>query len=521
MAKYMDMISLINGELTHKIHKFNFVFRMFLEVSLALAVFYVIAFITKTWLETRKLPPGPFPLPLIGNLHQLGNNPPYTMLEMCLKYRDVMTVKFPFGYCLFLNSAEAAREAMVTRKTDFAGRPVKEFYPMNILFEEKDIVTADYGQLFVFRSKVFKSALHLFGEETEKLEKRLNETVSLLCSRLDKCVGQKLNIMTIIRSEIIKHMWEWISSERLAHDDPKVQTIINFINSISFLGRQGSIFQLIPLLRFLPSQFKRNLDNVLKTREELFVGLLEHHKKTFKSDNLRDITDGMLAAYFKEEKEGKKQVGTSDDIVFLMMDVIVGGVDTSVSALNWCLLHLIVMEDIQTKIQEELDTSYEKGKVLTFEEVKKFDYLHAFVCEVMRSTPLSPLIGLHRTMRETFVMGYNIPKNMLVFLNQHSVNHDPITWKNPSVFKPGRFLDENGKFVGWSGIPSFMPFGLGRRACPGRDLGKFEVVMMLAHILSRYRIKLAENTIAPKLDDPVVQMTSRPKEYMVTISKRN
>ena len=202
-----------------------------------------------------------------------------------------------------------------------------------------------------------------------------------------------------------------------------------------------------------------------------------------------------------------------------MIDVIFAGSETSVSALNWSVLHLVLKEDIQYKIQDELDRCMEKEDMPDLGELKKFHYLSAFVCEVFRSTTNLPFLT-HCTIRETNVMGYNIPKHMTVFINQHSVNYDPLAWDDPNTFSPERFLDKNNEFVGWSALTGFMPFGLGRRACQGKELGKLQVTMMLACLLYRYRFKLAKNQEPPKLNDPIMEITARPKDYLVTILKR-
>ena len=120
---------------------------MLLEVSVALFVVYLISFVIQTWLELKKLPHGPIPLPIIGNMHQLGTSPPFSMSELCDKYPNVLRVKTPLGYIVFLNSVEAAREALLTRKTDMAGRPKEIFNSINdILQQQLSIVDTKFDR---------------------------------------------------------------------------------------------------------------------------------------------------------------------------------------------------------------------------------------------------------------------------------------------------------------------------------------------------------------------------------------
>lgn len=492
---------------------------MLLEVSLTLFVIYLLSFIIQTFLDRRKFPPGPFPLPIIGNMHQIGTFPPFTMLELCKKYPDVVTVSTPIGKIVFVNSSEAAREALLTRKTDFAGRPSEQLYPLTVILDNKDILTADYGKTFTFRSRVFNKSMHLFNEGPKIVERRLQKTISILFADLDKKLNEPFNLMTFIFTTNVAQLWEWLSSEQVTNDAARSRKIVKFINDVAALTSVGSVYQFIPLLRVLPSEYKRKINTIIKTRDELFEGVLDYHKRTYQSDVVRDITDAMLSAFFKEEDDGK-HIGQYKDIMFLMIDVMIGGVDTSNAAIAWFILHIVLSKEIQTKMQEEFDRCFEKDSFPSMEDITKCHYFNAVVCEVMRKSGTGPLLAPHRTIRDTTIMGYKIPQNTTVLVNNHGVKHDPIAWKDPDVFRPERFLDENGKFVGWNTHPAFLPFGLGRRACPGKDLGKCQVLITLACLLHRYSIKLDENQPRPKTTEFVPKGTPTPKDFNVIVTKR-
>lgn len=493
---------------------------MLFEILLSVVAVYLISYIIQTWLERRKLPPGPIPLPMIGNLHQMGKKPPYSFTELCKKYPDVMTLKLPLGYCIILNSIEAVREAMLTKKTDFAGRPMEQFYPTNVITEERDIATIDYGPAFVFRSKVFKSAVHLFNDQTSKKEQRFHNIVLSMFTRLDKLIGENVDFNKVFENRIVAHLWEWISSERLPYDDEKLKKLIEFIEKSSYLVRQGSYPQLFPLLRYLPTKFNTYLNEVLKYRYDLFGEVLDQHKATYKDGVVRDMTDAMILSYNNELKESKNIYGTIDDVMFIMMNLLGAGTDTTVNGLTWSMLHLVLHEDLQNKIHDELDNLMENKDMPNIAELKEFHFLNAFVCEVFRLTTVVPFFPPHRTMRDTTVMGHKIPKNTMVLINNYCVNSDPRNWDDPKSFDPKRFLEDNGEFVGWTEHEAFMPFGLGRRACPGGGVAKLHLIAILASLLNRYHFKLAENQKVPPLHDPVLKGAAQPHEYFVNFTKR-
>ena len=489
---------------------------------MSLFVMWVVWYLVKTYLENRNLPPGPFPLPIIGNMHQIGLNPPFTMNALCKKYPHVLRLKFPIGNVVILNSPEAAEEALVTRKADFSGRPIKDFYPSDIVLEGRDIVSSDYGQLLTFRLKIFKSALHVFGEGARKVEERLHGTIENLLKQIEKKNGNSFRSRTFIAAAITIQLWEWLSSTKLLYSDSKLHKIMDFNDNFVNLASQGSYIQLFPLLRYLPTEFSRRLKKLLQTRDELFGELLEHHKKTYQSSVVRDITDGMLAAYETERgRNSGKDIGCNDDIKFMMMDVITAGSDTSISITDWFILHMVLKEDIQEKVQQELDKFIDENGLPHLDDVQNLTYLHAVVCEVMRTTAFVPFLLPHRTTRDTSVMGYSIPKKTTVFINQYRIHHDPKVWNEPEAFKPERFLDANGNFVGWNFSTAFMPFGLGRRACPGQDLGKLQVFIILSSLFYHFKFKLADDQPIPDLKDGLPGAIRNPLHYNIVAVKRH
>ena len=495
---------------------------MLFESLTSLILIYVVWYVVKTYLENRNLPPGPFPLPIIGNIHQMGLNPPITMTALSEKYPHVLKLKFPIGNVVILNSPEAAEEALVTKKGDFAGRPIQDFYPSDLVLEGRDIVSADYGPLLTFRLKIFKSALHAFGEGAKEVEHRLHETIEVLLKQFEETEGRPFRSRTYIAAAITIQLWEWLSSATLSYSDPKLHKIMNFNDTFVNLASQGSFIQLFPLLRYLPTEFSRRLKKLLKTRDELFGELLEHHKKTFQNGVVRDITDGLLEAYENEkEKHASKDVGCNDDIKYIMMDVITAGSDSSISLTDWFILNMVLKEDIQEKVQQELDKCMDGNGLPHFDDVKNFPYLHAVICEVMRTTSSTPFLLPHRTTRDTSVMGYPVPKKTTVFVNQYRIHYDSKAWDEPQAFKPERFLDGDGNFVGWNMFTAFMPFGLGRRACPGQNLAKLQVFAVLSGLFYHFKFKLADDQPMPNLDDNIPGAIRNPLDYKVVAIKRH
>ncbi|XP_028399958.1 steroid 17-alpha-hydroxylase/17,20 lyase-like [Dendronephthya gigantea] len=177
-------------------------------------------------------------------------------------------------------------------------------------------------------------------------------------------------------------------------------------------------------------------------------------------------------------------------------------------------------DDLQKKLQNEIDEVLLGDEVLQWKDMSKLPYLQATVCEVMRHSYFVPLSLPHNPVIETQLQGYRIPKETTIFFNYHCIHRDENVWKNPSVFNPDRFIDENGKFVGWRVKPGFMPFGIGSRSCPGENLSRAEIMFFISGILKRYKFEVNEDDPMPTLERGKAAGKFPPKPFKVIARKR-
>ena len=187
--------------------------------------------------------------------------------------------------------------------------------------------------------------------------------------------------------------------------------------------------------------------------------------------------------------------------------------------MSWCILFLVLKRDLQEKLQEEIDRVVGADRHPQWNDVKNLPLLQSFVCEVMRYASVFPWMP-HRTIRDTTINGYHIAKNTPVFLNFYRIHRDPADWDEPEVFKPDRFLDSQGNFVGWNTKIAFLPFGVGRRSCVGQDLGKMQVFGMISVLLHEVTLELPPGDPVPSLIDCDRSFIHQPKSHRVIARKR-
>ena len=485
---------------------------MFLELA-TLMTAYMLWFCFNTYLSRRKMPPGPFPLPIIGNIHQTGSNPPFSMGNLRKKYGDIYTVTFPIGTFVIVNNGQVARELM--SKDDFACRPGATTFPSMEVFEGKNIVYSDLGPNYIFRRKIVTSALHVFGEGVQLAEERVNFEIQDLLDRLNSTNGQAFCIREQLSMTMINVIMEWLFSKRYEFGHPTLRMLADLDEKMMTLFRQGSFYQVLPFLKYLPNTgIAVCLDEVIKIRDDFLAKELKEHYKTRQDDVIRDITDALLAAFEKEKlKNSNKNIGSYEDIKYLLVDIVIGATGTITSTLTWMILFLVLNQDVQKKLHQELDDVIGKERLPCWKDGEDLPYLFATICETMRYSVFIPCLP-RKANKDSVIQGYHIPKETGVLINLWHIQTNSKDWKDPESFKPDRFLDDDGKFLGWNSVTNFIPFGAGRRMCLGQALGKMDTFAAASRMLHQFRFDIPPGEEEPTREG-VTGLIRFPKHTMI------
>lgn len=154
--------------------------------------------------------------------------------------------------------------------------------------------------------------------------------------------------------------------------------------------------------------------------------------------------------------------------------------------LEWIMARIVLHQDIQTKVQNEIDTWVGRDRHVEDSDIPNLPYLQAIVKEVLRMHPPGPLLSWARlAVHDVHVDKVFVPAGTTAMVNMWAITHDPTIWKNPWTFKPERFIEEDVPILG-SDL-RLAPFGSGRRVCPGKALGLATVHLWLARLLHRFR----------------------------------
>jgi cytochrome P450 len=493
---------------------------MFAEIATSLFVVWLAWYILTTYLVRRALPPGPFPFPWIGNLPVLLTNPIKPLRKLRQKYGDIFTMTFVTGNTVVLNTATLVREARLTRKDDVLGLLSESVYPVDIIIGPNDLVYADYGTVYLFRRKVFMSAMHVFGTGIEQAEGHVGHAVRSVLDKIESLKGQPFSPKDLAASAILVQLWEWLTSKKVPFDDPTIKSLFQFRDILIKQSWQSSLYELLPFQSYLPTEFNRNIKRAQNIKDMIFPPEFQAHLDTYTPGVIRDMTDSFINAYEKEiAKESGKDIGSINDIPGLMLDVALAGSDTTSATVAWFILYMVLHPDIQEKIHAELDNVVGSDRLPRWQDAKSMHYLQATLCEVLRRSSPVP-VARANTVRDVKLGGYQIPKGTLVIFNISEIHLDEREWSEPGKFKPERFLGADGKFVGWTAFHGFMPFSVGRRYCAGMAFAKMMMFTFTATLLHQFRIELPDGASKPSTEPPGIQIISCPKDFQVVAKKR-
>lgn len=173
---------------------------------------------------------------------------------------------------------------------------------------------------------------------------------------------------------------------------------------------------------------------------------------------------------------------------------------------------------MQLRLQQEVDIVVDRSRLPSIEDQLQLPYVMAFIYEVMRFTSFVPLTIPHSATTDTSIMGYSIPKNTVIFINQWSINHDPGTWSHPETFDPDRFLNENGA-LNKDLTSSVLIFSMGKRRCIGEELSKLQLFLFTS--LIAHQCHITEDPARPSNLDFNYGLTLKPCSFYIALSLRD
>ncbi|XP_053142866.1 cytochrome P450 2K6-like isoform X1 [Hemicordylus capensis] len=463
------------------------------------------------WNSSNKgFPPGPRPLPFIGNLHIMDLKRPHTtMLKLSKVYGPVFSIQMGLQKIVVLTGYETVKEALVTQADGFAERPI---IPMFEDIGKGFGVIFSHGENWKVMRRFTLTTLRDYGMGKRTIEDKIVEECSFLIKKLESYEGKPVETTRIMNAATANIIVSILLDKRYEYEDSTFLRLLQMANENIRLAGTPSVmlYNLFPTLGYFLRAHKTVINNKDEFNAFITATFIERLKELDENDQ-RSLIDAFLTRQQEEEKKNKTNgYFHTENLKSLVANLFAAGMDTTASTLLWGLLLMMKYPEIQRKVQEEIRTVVGSSQPRT-EHRTKMPYTDAVIHELQRFASIVPANLPHATTVDVTLKGYFIPKGTHVLPLLISVLKDETQWEKPYKFYPEHFLDSEGKFVKRD---AFMPFSAGRRICAGETLAKMELFLFFTSLLQRFTFQPAPGISKEDLDlTPAIGIVTPPVSF--------
>ncbi|KAH6786303.1 hypothetical protein C2S52_005855 [Perilla frutescens var. hirtella] len=447
--------------------------------------------------SVQNLPPAPWKLPLIGNMHNLVGAVPHRALhKLSLKFGPVMGLQLGELPAVVISSADAAKQVMKTHDINFASRPpiiVAEI----VSYGCTSITFGPYGDYWRQLRKI--CTLELLSAKRVQSFRSLRERAFLdLSRRIASKEGTPINLT----AELYGSTYALISRATFGEKSKQHDALLSILKRVIELGAGFDIAELFPSVKLLQavSGLRRRVRVLHREADRILEDVIHQHRvNAVSSAEHEHEHEDLLDVLLKYQEDGLELPLTTDNIKAVLVDMLGAGSETSATTIDWAMSEMMKNPNVLAKAQDEVRQVFDKEKGFVEESlVHKLEYLKAVVKETLRLHPPLPLLLPRKCGQTCQINGYHIPIETKIIVNAWAINRDPKYWENPDCFQPERFLDSSVDYKGNNF--EYIPFGAGRRMCPGIAFGVANVELPIAMFLYHFDWKLGGGIEREEMD---------------------
>ncbi|KAL8229757.1 hypothetical protein R6Q57_014657 [Mikania cordata] len=435
-------------------------------------------------------PPGPYPLPIIGSIFKLGDKPHHSLAALSKTYGPLMSLKLGSTTMIVVSSHEVAQELFSKHDNSFSSRSIPHVATAHDR-HKISMVWLPVGDQWRRLRRISKE--HLFAARQLDSSQRLRkEKVQELLDYVHGCweSGKTVNIGQIATTTTLNILSNFIFSTDIAqYDSVSSQDFKDLVWGLMEVGGTPNLADFFPVLRpFDPQRLLKRagffIEKLTAIFEQHIRARLEARTKGSgdhgEPSSSKDLTDLLL-----DISENEKSSISMDDIRSLLFDLFLAGTDTTSSTLEWAMAELIHNPEKMSKARSELtNTLGNKERIVEEADISKLPYLQAIIKETLRLHPPVTFLVPHKAIIDIEIQGYMVPKDSQILCNLWVMGQDPNVWSNPQKFMPERFLDTNIDYKGHDF--ELIPFGAGRRICPGLPFAHRLLHVMLGSLIYKF-----------------------------------
>ncbi|KAL2342998.1 hypothetical protein Fmac_004283 [Flemingia macrophylla] len=447
--------------------------------------------------KEKKLPPGPKGLPILGSLHLLRENPHRDLHQLAQKYGPVMHLRLGFVPTIVVSSPQVAELFLKTHDLIFASRP--QFQAAKYIFwEQKDFAFGEYGSYWRNMRKMCTLGL-LSQTKINSFRSMREEELDLLIKLLREAanIGATVDVSAKIATLNADMNCRMILGKKYMDHDLDEKGFKAVMQEIMQLLATPNIGDYIPYISKLDLQgIIKRLKAAHKIFDDFLEKIIDEHVQSVKGEyKVKDFVDFMLSFLGNEESGYRIELS---NIKAILLDMLLGSIDTGGTAIEWTLSELLRNPRVMKKVQMELEKVVGMKRKVEESDLDKLEYLDMVIKESLRLHPVGPLLIPHCSREDCMVGEFFIPKDSRVIINAWAIMRHPSAWDDAEKFWPERFegcsIDVRGQEL------QYIPFGSGRRGCPGMQLGLTVIRITVAQFVHCFDWNLPNEMLASELD---------------------
>ncbi|KAJ9559862.1 hypothetical protein OSB04_005022 [Centaurea solstitialis] len=476
------------------------VFSLYIVYLALLLPLYLFA--TRFRSKISNLPPTVFPtLPIIGHLYLL--KPPLyrTFAKISARYGPIILLQLGFRRILLVSSPSAVEECFTKNDLVFANRP-KMVYGKIMGNNYTSMSWSSYSDHWRNLRRIASTELLSLRHLNKLYEIRMDEC-RLMIHKLLLTNSSQVNMKSVFYELMLNVMMRMISGKRyfggdIADVEEEGKRFKKILDEVFLSSSASDVMDYLPSLSWLGVKGPEKKLIALKEKIDVFFQELINQLKQVKPGEVENKNNTMIEVLFSLQRSNPEYY-TDQMITSFLMVLLSAGTETSSTTMEWGLSLMLNDPQVIKKARNEIDLHVGKYRLIEESDIANLPYLRCILNETLRLYPPAPLLVPHESSEDTIVGGYHISRGTMLLVNQWAINHNPALWTNPERFNPERFEGlEDTRDYGYK----LIPFGSGRRRCPGEGLALRVVGVTLGLLIQCFEWE--------KVNEDMVDMTEGP-----------
>ncbi|XP_073138190.1 trans-cinnamate 4-monooxygenase-like [Henckelia pumila] len=462
-------------------------------VSLLVSVTFAIL-VSKLRRKRFKSPPGPLSFPIVGSWLQIGNKlDHHDLIRYARRFGEVFLLRMGQRKIAVISSKELAKEVLLTKGVEFGSRS------RNIVFDiftgkGQDMIFTEYGDHWrkmrrivtvpFFTNKVVQQNRLEWEAEAAAVVEDVRKNPAAATEGI--VLRDRIELM--VYNNVYKIMF---GRGFAGVEDPlylKVKTV-NAERSRLGQSLEYNFGDFVPILRPFLRGYLNICQEVTKRRLKLYKDFFVDQRKlqnvsTRKTENYKGGKCGI--DHILEAKDMGEI--NEDNVLYIVENMNVAAIETTIWAIEWAVGELVNNPVIQSKLRAEMDAVLGPDAQVTEPDIHKLPYLQAVTKETLRRRMVVPCLVPHLNLEDVDLKGFTIPGGSRIFVNAWWLANDPAHWKKPEEFRPERFLEEECKVEANGNDVKYIPFGVGRRSCPGIFMALAAIGITLGRLVQNFEL---------------------------------